>query len=309
MSIPDFINRQEHVIVHSTRAGYRNWHNPYQDPEGAKQDVDDEPRPVSINGDEGDNDDEEDGVLDNTRRNEQEEQQDVPEPAKEGPVRSERDDATDLQILELHSNKPIFSYRGRVFTGSWSANIGTELLVTGRNADAPPLPALRKLSDRTDLVGNSAARIACAPAEVWPRPELTDGELVEQRVRNNFAIPIHSDVSGTRLPQAAFLERLMAIKTQRGETDWVTTKATESTLDDVVDDPGEEQQRKKRKRDKARSKARWATLHPPKKAPAGRVVAQKPSRYQAGPNVVSVSTTTPATLQGMIEAASRGGSS
>jgi len=302
MSIPDFVDRQDHFIIHSTRAGYRSWHNPYQDPEGNKQGPDEEePRPASIDENDEDNDEEEDGVLDKTRLEAKDDQRGAA--VKDAPAPLEKDEARDIQILDLHSNKPIISYRGRVFTGEWSANIGTELLFTSHDA-RKPLPVLRKLSAETDLLGTSAARITCVPAEVWPRPQLADDRLQAARAQNGFAIPIHSDVSGSRQPQAAFLERLMAIKAVRGETDLVTVKAIDSRHDMVLDDPAEETRRRKRKKDQARNRERWATLHPPttekRKRRRGRAqqwhgLMEKP-RTEAGESVP-----TPPTLQGMLD--------
>ena len=303
MSIPDFVDRQDHMIIHSTRSGYRNWNNPYQDPEGNKQGVDgEEPSPGSVN-EEDDNDDE-DGSLGKRRPH-------VNDPSattQEALGPTEEDDGRDIQILDLHSNQPIVSYRGRVFTGEWSANIGTELLFTSHD-EKEPLEALRKLSDKTDLVGMSAARISCTPAELWPRPELTDDRLQAARAQNGFAIPIHSDVSGARQPQAAFLERLMAIKSVRGETDLVTVKAVDSRHDMVLDDPIEEARRRKRKKDQARSKERWALLHPPTGEKKRRMRGK--TRWLLGSpegsrNQEVESVPTPPTLAGMVDVA-RGG--
>ena len=308
MSIPDFVDRQDHLIIHSTRSGYRNWHNPYQDPEGNKQGADEEePQPLSINDDE-DEDDEEDGMLDKTGQGPKE-GQGVATANETSAGGAEQDDAKDIQILDLHSSKPIVGYRGRVFTGEWSANIGTELLFTSHSS-REDLPVLRKLSEETDLLGISAARITCIPAELWPRPQEVDDKLQAARAQNGFAIPVHSDVSGSRQPQAAFLERLMAIKAVHGETDLVTVKAVDSRHDMVLDDPVEEARRRKRKKDQARSRERWAALHPPaEKGRRRRGRAQRwigslsGARAQTGESVP-----TPATLRGMVNA-SRGGSS
>ena len=35
-----------------------------------------------------------------------------------------------VQIMELHSPNPVISYKGRVYEGQWSQNVGTELLLT-----------------------------------------------------------------------------------------------------------------------------------------------------------------------------------
>lgn len=35
---------------------------------------------------------------------------------------------TSIQILDLHSDHPLFSYRGRLFEGTWAENLGTELI-------------------------------------------------------------------------------------------------------------------------------------------------------------------------------------
>ncbi|KAJ8128116.1 hypothetical protein O1611_g5524 [Lasiodiplodia mahajangana] len=63
-----------------------------------------------------------------------------------------------VQILELHSENPIISYKGRVFSGQWSENTTTELLFT-RHDEENPLPVLRHLDDGVDLLAASSARI------------------------------------------------------------------------------------------------------------------------------------------------------
>ena len=61
----------------------------------------------------------------------------------------------DIQILDLHSEHPLISYRGRIFEGDWSEIIGTEAILTQRTPTSHPLPALRHLADDIDLLAFS----------------------------------------------------------------------------------------------------------------------------------------------------------
>ncbi|OAQ96325.1 hypothetical protein LLEC1_03729 [Akanthomyces lecanii] len=111
-------------------------------------------------------------------------------PAPEGANHFEETTAPqdDIQILELHSDHPLISYRGRLFEGEWAEIIGTEALLA-RHDDKKPLPALRQVPDNIDLLGAVSSRI---------------------------------DRTGARRQQARFLENIMALKKMKGQTDNVT---------------------------------------------------------------------------------------
>jgi hypothetical protein len=182
--------------------------------------------------------------------------------AAQPPITGDKNAPSEIQILDLHAAKPILSYRGRTFTGSWTSTIGTELLLTppAGASDHPPLRSL--------ILGASTARLACKPATLHPRnpaPRPQQEQQQQQQQQRAGAggpvIPVYGDATGTRAPQARFLERLAAIKRARGERDAVTTRALEPSYDpdEPLDDSAEEAWRRKRHRDKRRAKEKWAT--------------------------------------------------
>lgn len=192
--------------------------------------------------------------------------------------------AGEIQVLDLHSDNPIISYKGRIFSGNWASNIGTELVFGAHDEVADRgLPYLRALPGGVDLMAASSARILTIPADLRPKKSLPSGggggggstpsgaaafhqaqpfqnrrtqpdRYRALRRRAGIEIPIAHDKHGRRRPQARFLENLMAIKRRRGEMDEATTM-TKDTSRDVVDpmeDPEEASMQKKRARDRRR---------------------------------------------------------
>ncbi|XXH03703.1 Histidine biosynthesis bifunctional protein hisB [Hypoxylon texense] len=147
------------------------------------------------------------------------------------PVQETMDDADDhqVQIMELHSEKPIISYKGRVYQGQWSQNIGTEFLITKRDEDNP-LPVIRHLDNDVELLAASCARITVDEVQLKPQ------ERPSKRRRNvNFTKeanamrpivpPAERWSTQTRRDQGNFLASLIELKKRRGEADEVTVVA------------------------------------------------------------------------------------
>lgn len=172
----------------------------------------------------------------------------------------------EVQILEFHSDNPIISYKGRIFSGSWASNIGTELIFGAHDEIAErDLPYLQSLPGGVDLMAASSCRILTQPADLRHKYSL-EGSNADQgraldkyrklRKQTGVQITINFDKHGRRKPQARFLENLMAIKRQRGEFDEPTTM-TKDTMLQFVDkdlDPEEASAQKKRDRDRRRQK-------------------------------------------------------
>lgn len=177
----------------------------------------------------------------------------------------------EIQILDFHSDNPIISYKGRIFSGSWASNIGSELLFGAHDEIAERnLPYLQTLPGGVDLMAASSCRILTTPADLRPknRPEgrtlplpYTTRRPMPDKYRQlrkeaKIEIPVAFDKHGRRKPQARFLENLMAIKAKRHEYDEVTTM-TRDTAGNFVDkneDPEEASAQKKRARDRRRQK-------------------------------------------------------
>lgn len=178
----------------------------------------------------------------------------------------------EIQVLDLHSDNPIISYKGRIFSGSWARNIGTELVFGSHDEIAERgLPYLRTLPGGVDLMAASSARILTTPADLRPKtrgngmvPKSAANPVRRQgpdrykwlRKETGIEIPIAFDKHGRRKPQARFLENLTAIKQSKGEMDQVTTITKDTSKDFVSreDDPEEASMQKKRARDRRRQK-------------------------------------------------------
>lgn len=178
----------------------------------------------------------------------------------------------EIQVLDFHSDNPIISYKGRIFSGTWASNIGTELIFGSHDEIAQRgLPYLRTLPGEVDLMAASSVRIVTTPADLRPKNPgfgMMSNSVVNPLRRQTLdrykwlrkdigiEIPVAFDKHGRRKPQARFLENLMAIKRTKGETDEVTTVTRDTTRDfvDRDDDPEEASLQKKRARDRRRQK-------------------------------------------------------
>ncbi|KAK2681154.1 Transcription factor TFIIIC, triple barrel domain [Fusarium oxysporum f. sp. vasinfectum] len=145
-----------------------------------------------------------------------------PEDDTRDDVDKTRGENENIQILELHSEKPVISYKGRTFEGSWAEVIGTEAIFATRDSDRP-LPALRHLDGNIDFLGACASRIATKETVVKPKI-IREDPLAAIREEWNIRIPVGKDRSGERAEQTRFLENLMAIKKRNKEKDQVTAK-------------------------------------------------------------------------------------
>lgn len=150
----------------------------------------------------------------------------------------EDDDQLDLnefQILELHSENPLITYRGRVYEGNWARNIGTELLFTSHDENNP-LPVIRQLDNGVDLLAASSARLMLT--EKGAKPTGAKGQ--RRGPRQRFSEENLDELEGDELPpvpdpepgasaeryeQGNFLTKLISLKKKMGETDEVTVIA------------------------------------------------------------------------------------
>lgn len=131
----------------------------------------------------------------------------------------------DIQILDLHSAQPIFSYRGRIFEGQWAENVGTEMIFSEHDKDsAATLPVLQNLAGDVDLLAASAARILTKEKVLKSRVEVKD-TLGPIQKEWNINVPKGAYKMSERARQGNFLEQLMALKIKKGEKDHVTVYA------------------------------------------------------------------------------------
>ncbi|WKT44675.1 Transcription factor TFIIIC, triple barrel domain [Fusarium oxysporum f. sp. vasinfectum] len=209
LSFPEFKDRQPRAPHHSRGGYYKTWldHNPSLRGVHAGDDNDD------------DNDNE---PLPEREADDDEPEIDPPEDDTRDDVDKTRGENENIQILELHSEKPVISYKGRTFEGSWAEVIGTEAIFATRDSDRP-LSALRHLDGNIDFLGACASRIATKETVVKPKI-IREDPLAAIREEWNIRIPVGKDRSGERAEQTRFLENLMAIKKRNKEKDQVTAK-------------------------------------------------------------------------------------
>ncbi|KAF4591716.1 vacuolar protein sorting-associated protein [Ophiocordyceps camponoti-floridani] len=139
----------------------------------------------------------------------------------------------DIQILDLHSPRPLFSYRGRVFEGQWAEVIGTEAILTHHD-DKEALPALRQLAEGIDMLAASSSRIVTTEKLVRPKVAQVD-TLAPVREEWNIRIPAGKSRTQEKMQQVRFLENLMALKKKKGQEDQVTVFATDGAGKDWND--------------------------------------------------------------------------
>ena len=164
---------------------------------------------------------------------EDEEDDDDEEEAEEGTARggsptSSVDESAEvpaISILDLHSDNPLMSYNGSVYSCQWATNVGTELLFMAHDRDSP-LPVMRKLAGGVDLLAASSARLISNPVELEARKrkrspdrEYERGSRLHHKQR---MLPVGEGANDRRKDQATFLENLANIKDVKGEDDEVS---------------------------------------------------------------------------------------
>ncbi|EKD12950.1 uncharacterized protein L3040_005807 [Drepanopeziza brunnea f. sp. 'multigermtubi'] len=135
-------------------------------------------------------------------------------------VKPEPPRPTDVQILDIHTTKPLVSYNGHVYVCRWSENIGTELLFMSHDP-TNSLPKLRSLGDdcSVDLLAASSARIVSTSVRLQKHG--VDQQKAKYGARK-VKPKIPRGQSEARNTQAAFLEQFIEVKEEAGEEDNVT---------------------------------------------------------------------------------------
>ncbi|KAG5658297.1 hypothetical protein KAF25_007248 [Fusarium avenaceum] len=252
LSYPEFKDRQLRAPHHSRGGYYKTWldHNPslrsIRAGEGDDDDDDNDNEPLPEP--EADEDEPE---IDPALRNDKGKGVDMGKVAEntENTKDDENkvDDRTEeIQILQLHSQHPIISYKGRTFVGSWAEIIGTEAIFVSREDDQP-LPALRHLDGNVDFLSASASRIATKEYIVKPK-NIREDPLAAIKQGWDFRIPVGKDKSGDRSAQTGLLETIAALKKRKGETGQVTVWAQDGEGQDFKDkrDPDYKPRRRRR---------------------------------------------------------------
>lgn len=134
---------------------------------------------------------------------------------------------TRIQILDLHTQNPIISYRNHIYNCHWASTIGTDLLITALNPESD-LPKLKE-GDDYDILAACLIKIIGQSAQLVPRQDArvsryaASEEIATEEVDpSDVKIPVGPAASKARQNQARFLERLIKVKQAKGEPDSVT---------------------------------------------------------------------------------------
>lgn len=120
--------------------------------------------------------------------------------------------------MGLHTLNPIVSYQNQIFSCSWADQIGTELFFAPPELDPDPsseIPTLRN-GEHFDLVAANSVKLLSRKANLISAQEPT----TESRTFNTSGLPRKP---GPQTNQSQFLDRLIAVKRAKGETDPVRT--------------------------------------------------------------------------------------
>ena len=145
-----------------------------------------------------------------------------------------------IQILDFHATKPIISYRNQIYSCDWTSTIGTDILITAPEPNDPH-PVLRQGPGVTVLAA-TRLKLSGRPVQLDSR-QTTSSETQSHHSKSApdssskpNKIPDGKQVTSVKIPdglapnrarqnQANFLQRLIAVKAAKGETDEVTVYA------------------------------------------------------------------------------------
>lgn len=121
-----------------------------------------------------------------------------------------------IQIMDLHSENPVVSYRNQIFTCSWYDLLGTDLVFAFPD-ECHDIPRLRE-DDGFDLISASRVKLMGQKANLI--------SASKEKASRRPAQPQQQSSADVMLPttnQGRFLQRLMDAKERKGETDTVRT--------------------------------------------------------------------------------------
>lgn len=143
-----------------------------------------------------------------------------------------------IQILGLHTCNPIVSYYNQIFSCSWADQIGTELIFSHPDEDAdsgldhsfcPPLqqgPAYHLIAANSVKLLGRKANIVSSSGPVLAQEENSTHNSNPTDSLSSSQAPTNTNVPRRAEPpshQASFIQRLQALKAEKGEADAVRT--------------------------------------------------------------------------------------
>ena len=155
-----------------------------------------------------------------------------------------------IQILDLHTRNPLVSYQGQLYSCTWGSTLGTDVLLEAKQPPDVPNPygPPQSTDPVASILATSSIRLSGSPVHITAKEtkhHASAGPPQDASFTNLASTPPISaaasspfkpingseqkkiDVGSTptraRQQQGAFLERLIAVKAAKGETDIVTT--------------------------------------------------------------------------------------
>ena len=145
-----------------------------------------------------------------------------------------------IQILDFHSLNPIVSYQNQIYSCEWTSTIGTDILLTAPEPDDRH-PVLRQ-GPGVSVLAATSLKLSGRPVQLDSRlPTSSEiqshdhksatgsssqpNEILDGKQVTSVKIPDGLTPNRARQNQANFLQRFIAVKAAKGETDEVTVYA------------------------------------------------------------------------------------
>jgi hypothetical protein len=146
-------------------------------------------------------------------------------------AQDEEDLTSEVRILDLHTENPLVSYCGQLFSCQWAENIGTEFFFMKNDRRETSIKErVSLMQGGVNLLGTSSVRLVSTPLKAELKSETASGQNNAKcstttgssiKAKDLF-IDVGSRPSARRLQQAKFLQDLIQVKEKRGEEDLVT---------------------------------------------------------------------------------------
>ena len=145
-----------------------------------------------------------------------------------------------IQVLDFHSPNPIISYQNQIYSCEWTSTIGTDVLLTTPEP-IEPHPVLRQ-GPGVSVIAATSLKLSGRPVQLDSRqPASSETQSQDQKSAPDSSSQANKtsdskEVTSVKIPdglapnrvrqnQANFLQRLIAVKAAKGETDEVTVYA------------------------------------------------------------------------------------
>lgn len=131
-----------------------------------------------------------------------------------------------IQIVGLHRDSPIISYKGNFYSCKWASSIGSDLVFARKPEDPDSDRNCLYSLPSWDLLDTGSARLIASNAQIDRR---TTADNFSVSARSGEVENAIDDVSNPAVRQTSFLTRLREIQVRRGEVDPNVARGTIET--------------------------------------------------------------------------------